>query len=149
MALVVLIVIIVVVLVITLTGNSSNSVAKKTSTGANSSGSSAAGPSSAQAAALPELLCNGPSYVVTDAGQTQNQLLADPAAFASKFPSSVLSVIAPGCMAGSADQSPVVIAFGPYPNLAAACAAKPGLPAATYKVLEGSAAKGLTEVKCP
>ncbi|MEO9199038.1 MAG: hypothetical protein ABI206_09825, partial [Antricoccus sp.] len=75
MALSVLIVIIVVVLIVTLTGNS-NSVAKKTSTG----GSSAAGPSSAQAAALPELSCSGQSYLVTDDGQTQDQLLADPAA---------------------------------------------------------------------
>lgn len=149
MAVGVLIVIVAVVLIVTLTGNSSNSVAKKTSTGAKSGGSSATGPSSAQAAALPELLCSGPSYVITDDGQTQEQLLTNPAALVKKYPSSVLSVIAPGCMAGSDAQGPVVIAFGPYADLAAACAAKPSLPPATYKVLQGSATAGLTLATCP
>lgn len=143
------VIIVVGVLVVTLTGGGTKSTADSSSSSATKSGSYSVGPSSAQAAALPELLCSGPSYVVTDGGQSQDQLLADPAAAAAKFPSSVLSAIAPGCMAGATDQNPVVIAFGPYPDLAAACAAKPALPAATYKVLEGSAATGLTEVSCP
>ena len=92
--------------------------------------------------------CTGPSYVVTDGGVSEDELLAYPAAIMAKRPGGVLSTIEAGCLAGSTSGTSVVIAFGPYPDAATACQALGSLPAGKLTTLEGSATAGLTEKLC-
>ena len=127
----------------TASGSASSSVVSAPSHSSTSSGPQATNPES-----LPALDCAGPSYVVTDGGVSEKELLADPAAIAATYPGGVLSQIQAGCLANSTTGSSVVVAFGPYADGNAACAARESLPGTDLKTLSGSPTDGLSNMLC-
>ncbi|PRZ33557.1 putative peptidoglycan binding protein [Antricoccus suffuscus] len=125
------------------TSSPSSSVSSSASQSSTSSAPPTTNPDS-----LPALDCAGPSYVVTDGGVSETALLSDPAGIAATYPGGVLSQIQAGCLANSTSGASVVIAFGPYPDGNAACAARQTLPGTSLKTLKGSATDGLSNLLC-
>ncbi|WP_134322266.1 hypothetical protein [Cumulibacter soli] len=147
----VVVILLVVWLVIGLTsgsGDDNDAPSDSSTTSAAPTSSEEAAPSSVEAVALPQVLCMGQSYAMLEPDLTTDEMLADPAALEEKYPGSILSTIPAGCIADSTERDQVVLALGPFPSLAEACAA--GTEAEVkFTAYEGSADTGLTAAACP